>query len=179
MRSHPRRLWLALLLGASVASAGACKGTEFAGGEPIGANEVWPAGLPKPADIAEAQAQRARGVVWTDRQVRQFYLERVATIGEGDRVLQAAGKGMEERALAAYEARRVARLTARAMMQDAAAVEALRARDRDKYGAPEGPSFTYLVERAQAKGLSGDAVYQSIIDSAQRTDAATNSSMGL
>jgi hypothetical protein len=174
MRSYARRLWLALLLGASVVPAVACEGGEQA----ITPGEAWPVGLPKPVDVAEAQAHAAKGAVWTDRQVRQFYLERVAAIAGADQALQAAGSSLEARARAAYEARHTARMIARAMMQDAAAVEALRARDREKYGTPDGPSYTYLVERAQQKGLTGDAVYQSIIDSAQRTDAATNRSMG-
>lgn len=174
MRSLARRLGLVLLLGSCAPTAFACEATEPA----IVVGEPWPAGLPRPADVAEAQAQRAAGTVWTDRQVRQFYLERVAAIGPADAALLAAGKGAEERARAAYTARHDARMTARAMMRDADMVEQLRARDREKYGTPDGPTFEFLLEKAGAKGLVGDDAYQSIVDSAQRTDVATNRSMG-
>lgn len=165
---------MALLLGASVASLPACEATEQA----IAPNEPWPAGLPRPADVAQAQAQRAAGAVWSDRQIRQFYLERVSMIGAADQALREAGESAEARARAAYDARYVARMTARAMMQDAAALEALQLRDREKYGSPDGPSFEYLLERGRQKGLAGDELYESIVASAQRTDAATNRSVG-
>ncbi len=139
----------------------------------------WPADLPQPTDVAEATRLRERGVVWDDRQVRQFYLQRVAEIGPADLALQGQGISLEQRAHAAYTARHNARLTARAMMRDQTSVEQLQARDREKYGAPDGPSFEYLLERATSKGLTGDSRYQSIIDSAQQTDAATNRSLGL
>jgi hypothetical protein len=174
MRLPMRRWWLVLCLGAAAPTMVGCEASEPA----VAPTDPWPEGLAKPADAAEAEALRARGTVWTDRQVRQLYLERVAAIGPRDASLQAEGQSVEARARAAYQARHDARITARAMMQDPAAVEALRARDREKYGAPDGPSFEYLVERAGQKGLTGDAVYQSIIDSAQQTDAATNRSMG-
>lgn len=172
---HLGRLGLALLLAGSATLPSACEGSELAA-TPA---EPWPAGLPRPPSAAEAIALKATGVAWTDRQVRQFYLDQVAAIAGADAELQRAGKSVEARARAAFTARHDARMTARAMMQDAAAVEALRARDLEKYGSPDGPTYDSLVERAQQKGLTGDAIFQSIIDSAQRTDAATNRSMGL
>ena len=174
-----RSWWLALMLGLAagpgVTMFAGCEATEPA----VAPSDPWPAGLAKPADAAEASSLRASGTAWTDRQVRQLYLERVAEIGPRDRALQAEDMPLEQRARAAFQARHDARITARAMMQDAAEVEALRARDREKYGSPDGPTFEYLVERAQKKGLTGDAIYQSIVDSAQQTDAATNRSLGL
>jgi hypothetical protein len=175
MRLLARRWWLALSLVASGPAWLGCEATEPA----VTPTDPWPAGLAKPADAAEATALRARGTVWTDRQVRQLYLERVAEIGPRDEQQRAAGESIEARARAAYQARHDARITARAMMQDEAAVEALRARDREKYGTPDGPTFEYLRDRAAQKGLEGDAIFQSIIDSAQQTDAATNRSLGL
>lgn len=177
MRVLARRWWLTLTLGlvVGVPASFACEATEPA----VAPSDPWPAGLAKPANAAEATALRARGTVWTDRQVRQLYLERVADIGPRDEQRRAAGESIEARARAAYQARHDARITARAMMQDDAAVEALRARDRDKYGTPDGPTFEYLRDRAAQKGLEGDAIFQSIIDSAQQTDAATNRSLGL
>lgn len=176
------RWWLALCLGSTLAVPvlavpvlAGCEASEPA----IAPTDPWPAGLARPANAAEASSLRASGAVWTDRQVRQLYLERVAEIGPRDEQSKADGVPLETRARAAYQARHDARMTARAMMQDAAAVEALRARDREKYGTPDGPTFEYLQERAGQKGLTGDAVFQSIIDSAQQTDAATNRSLGL
>ncbi len=170
-----RTAWLALalLVGVAGPASGGCEAPVSDVGDP------WPAGLAKPADVAEATALRASGVVWTDRQVRQFYLERVATVGGRDQQLRTEGQSSEARARAAYQARHDARMTARAMMQDQEAVKGLEARDRVKYSNPDGPTFEYLVERARAKGLAGDAIFESIIESAQQTDAATNRSLGL
>ncbi len=151
-----------------------CEATEAA----VAPGDPWPSGLARPADASEAATLRASGVAWTDRQVRQLYLERVAEIGPTDQRLRSEGQSASARARAAFQARHDARVTARAMMQDSAAIDALRARDLEKYGTPDGPSLEYLVERARAKGLEGDAVHESIIESAQRTDAATNRSLG-
>jgi len=142
-------------------------------------DEPWPSGLAKPADVAEASALRASGMVWTDRQVRQFYLERVALIAGQDQQARTEGESAEARARAAYQLRHDARMTARAMMADQEAVKGLEARDRVKYSNPDGPTFEYLVERARAKGLEGDAVFESIVASAQQTNEATNQSLGL
>lgn len=174
-RLRVRWLALALSLGAAWPVSGGCEAREA----PILPGEAWPQGLARPADVAEAQALRGRGVVWTDRQVRQLYLERVATIGERDRELRAQGQAAEQRARAAFQARHDARMTARAMMQDQAAVAELQARDVARYGGPDGPTFEQLVERAREQGRAGDEVFESIVESAQRTDAATNRSLGL
>lgn len=179
---HARRLrgsWLALALTLGTGVAGPVSGGCEAHEAPVHAGDPWPEGLAKPADVAEASALRASGVAWTDRQVRQLYLERVAAIGERDALLRAQGQSAEARAQAAYQARHDARMTARAMMHERTAVEVLEARDRLKYGTPDGPTFEYLVERAREKGREGDAIFESIVESAQRTDAATNRSLGL
>lgn len=169
------RRWLFTALLVFVPAAPAC---ERASPVEVAA-EPWPAGLAKPASVAEAARLKAAGVVWTDRQVRQLYLERAAAIGPMDAASLARGDTAEARARAAFTARHDARMIARAMMQDPAAVAALEDRDRSKYGTPDGPTFEYLVGRAAEKGLTGDAIYASIIESAQRTDAATNSALGL
>ncbi len=170
-----RTAWLALalLVGVAGPASGGCEAPVSDVGDP------WPAALAKPADVAEATALRASGVAWTDRQVRQFYLERVATIAGRDQQLRTEGASAEVRARAAYQARHDARMTARAMMQDQEAVKGLEARDRVKYSNPDGPTFEYLVERARAKGLVDDASFESIVESAQQTDEATNRSLGL
>ncbi|MCC6523498.1 MAG: hypothetical protein IT373_12650 [Polyangiaceae bacterium] len=129
-----------------------------------------------PSDAVEA---RAAGRRWDDRAIRELYLCRVRRIGAEDEAHRAAGLDAETRARRAFETRHGARLTARAMMADAAQVAALEARDRAKYGAPDGPSWDWLVERARDRGLSGDAVYLSIVESAQKTNAAVDESLGL
>lgn len=177
MSRRLRVRWLALALGLGLGGPvfGGCEGHAPA----LGVSEGWPPGLAKPADVAEATALRASGVVWTDRQVRQFYLERVATVGGRDQQLRTEGQSAEARARAAYQARHDARMTARAMMQDQEAVKGLEARDRVKYSNPDGPTFEYLVERGREKGREGDALFEGIVESAQRTDEATDRSLGL
>jgi len=173
MRTYGRSWWLIALLALAPVTSACERAT------PVAAAEPWPAGLAKPTSIAEATALRAAGTTWTDRQVRQFYLERVAAIGPADAAAVTRGDPVETRARTAFTARHDARMIARAMMSDPASLAALQARDLDKYGNPDGPTFEYLVDRAGQKGLTGDAVFTSIIDSAQVTDAATNQSMGL
>lgn len=169
-----RRLVLALAL-AAAAPLFACQGDAAIAQQA----EAWPADLAKPTSVDEAQALRAQGVTWSNRQVRQLYLERVATIAGDDATARAAGASAEERARRAFTTRHEARRVARAMMSDADEVRALQARDREKYGSPDGPGFAYLVDKARADGQSGDAVYESIVASAERTDASTNKSLGL
>lgn len=159
----------------------------LAGAAPVGCGgadeaavaQPWPAGLPKPADEAEAERLKQQGTTWTNGQARQLYLERVATIAGEDARWRAEQVPAEERARRAYGVRRAARMTARAMMGDPAEVKLLQERDREKYGDPDGPTLEWLIERARAKGLAGDAVFESIVESAQRTDAGTNRSAGL
>ncbi|WAS92668.1 hypothetical protein [Nannocystis punicea] len=140
--------------------------------------EAWPEGLPRPQDAAEAERLEQAGTRWTNHQARQLYLERVAAIGGEVERWKAEQIPVEEQARRAYQLRHDARMTARAMMSDATELGALQERDRAKYGNPDGPTFEWLIERARAKGLEGDAAYQSIVESAQKTDAAVNKGMG-
>lgn len=149
------------------------------GGDEAVVAQPWPAGLAKPTDVAEALRLKQQGISWTNGQVRQLYLERVATIAGEDATWRADGVAAAERARRAFTIRRDARLTARAMMGDPAEVKLLQERDREKYGDPDGPTLEWLVERARAKGLAGDAVYESIVESAQKTDAGANRGAGL
>lgn len=140
--------------------------------------EAWPEGLPRPGDRAEAERFKQAGTRWTNRQARQVYLERVATIAGEDAKWRAEGLPAAERAQRAFAIRHEARMTARAMMSDPVELAALQERDRAKYGDPDGPTFEWLVERARAKGLEGDAIHESIVESAQRTDQAVNQGLG-
>ena len=132
-----------------------------------------------PASVAEATAQRAAGVVWTNREIRAQYICAAVGIGALDALAASEGRSWEQRAHLAFEARHQARMTARAMMVDPSEVAALEARDQEKYGNPDGPTFAWLEGRALDKGLQGDAIYQSIVEGAQRTDEATNRLFGL
>lgn len=141
--------------------------------------EAWPEGLPRPQDAAEAERLEQAGTRWTNQQARQLYLERVASIAGELENWRAAQMPVEEQARRAFESRHAARMTARAMMADPAEVAALQERDRAKYGDPDGPTFEWLLARAHAKGLAGEAAYLSIIESAQRTDSGVNRGLGL
>ena len=178
MRWRPiaRRVALTLCLAATSSGCTSGAGEGEVAGAPAAA---WPAGLARPADAAEAERLKTSGTRWTNQQSRQLYLERVAEIAGADAKARADGVTAEERARRAFATRHAARMTARAMMSDPSEVAALQERDRAKYGDPDGPTFEQLVEKARAKGLEGDALYESIVESAQRTDAGTNRGMGL
>ncbi len=132
-----------------------------------------------PQSVADVTAGRAAGAHWTDREIRQMYVCAAASIGEANTAWVAEGIGAEERAQRAFDARHSARLVARAMMEDAGEVAALQARDQEKYGNPDGPTFAWLVAQNEAAGLTGDAVYEAIVESSQRTDPATNRLLGI
>lgn len=132
-----------------------------------------------PTSEEGASEQKKNGKVFSNREIRARYLCDVAQIGPNDQTLKAQGKSVEERARIAYETRKNARKTARAMMQDAAEVETLKKRDQEKYGNPDGPTFEWLVEKAKAKNLTGDAIFEEIIQSAQRTNTDVNKALGL
>ena len=65
------------------------------------------------------------------------------------------------------------------MMASQDEVVLLQKRDQEKYGHPDGPTFDELVEGAKKKGVTGDAIYERIIESAQRTDPVTNAAFGI
>jgi phosphoribosylanthranilate isomerase len=132
-----------------------------------------------PASEGAATAQKQAGKVFSNKDIRVRYLCDVAQIAAQDAEQKAQNVSLEARALKAFEIRHNARKTARAMMQNAAEVTMLKARDQEKYGNPDGPTFEWLVEKAKGKGLSGDAIYQEIIESAQRTNVDVNKALGL
>jgi hypothetical protein len=132
-----------------------------------------------PTTPGEALEMRRAGREWSNCEIRVYYNQLVATIPARVASLQEEGASMERRARSAFTVRHNARVTTRAMMSRQEEVEELRARDMQKYGHPDGPTFEQLVEKGRAKGLPPDAVYQDIIDSAQRTDAAVNRECGI
>ncbi len=132
-----------------------------------------------PKTPAEAVALKEAGSRWTNCEVRVYYNELVNGIAEVDAAMKQQGRSAEERAHAAFDIRHNARVTARAMMENEAEVALLRARDQEKYGNPDGPTFAYLVEKNRAGGAEGDAVYTAIIESSQRTDEKVNEECGI
>lgn len=114
----------------------------------------------------------------TNAEIRQWYLERVATIPDLNQEWIEQGLSARERAEAAWRIRHEARLQARSMMTNPAEVELLRARDMAKYGSLDGPTFDFLVERLREAGLAGNEVYEAIIDHSYQTDAELNQKLG-
>lgn len=137
------------------------------------------AAKPKPKTAAEAEALKTKGTSWSNEEVRLYYNELVAAIGPANEGWKKEGLSVEERARRAYTMRHDARITTRAMMASRDEVEQLQKRDLDKYGSPDGPTFEWLVKSNEKKGAEGDALYEKIIESAQRTDPRTNAALGI
>lgn len=114
----------------------------------------------------------------TNAEVRQWYLNRIAPILKLNEQWIQQGVAAPARAEAAWRIRHAARIEARALMADTTEVELLRARDRAKYGNPDGPTFEYLVEQGREAGLAGDALYEAIIAGSYRTNEGVNKKFG-
>jgi hypothetical protein len=110
----------------------------------------------------------------TNKEIRQWYIDQVSTIPHLDQQWLQQGIAIEERAIRAWQIRHDARIRAREMMEVPEEVELLRQRDIKFYGNPDGPSFEYLVRQAVARGLQGEKIYQSIINSSSLTDLQVN-----
>lgn len=136
-------------------------------------------GKPLPTSSAEAVSLKATGNAWTNAEVRAHYLVLVAAIGPANEAWKREGLGAEERARRAYQVRHDARITCRAMMTDPHQITVLEQRDQEKYGHPDGPRFDELVALERSHGLTGDAVFEAIVASAQRTNSAVNEMVGL
>lgn len=132
-----------------------------------------------PTDATDAARRREAGQTWSDGEVRAVYVCRVRGIAGADVAWRAEGLDAESRARRAFAIRHGARLTGRAMMSSRAEVAALEARDRLTYGDRDGPSWAWLVERGRAKGLAGDALYDSIRQGAAETNDTMDAHFGL
>lgn len=125
-------------------------------------------------DTKQISASAAATTPVTNAEIRQWYNDQVAKIPEeNDKWIQ-QGLSTERRARNAYEIRHHARLEARRFMRDKKEVALLQARDQEKYGNPDGPTFAQLVESSRKKGLSDEAAHQEIIGSANRTNEEYN-----
>ena len=168
MTLRPRAGWIfALGLAHSVGCAKPSPPSELAQGKPL------------PESSAQALGLKAGGTSWTNAEIRAHYLVLVAAIGPANAQWKLQGIEAEARAHRAFAIRHDARLTARAMMGDPRDVAALERRDQAKYGHTDGPREDELVAQETAKGLRGDAVFEAIVESAQRTNSAVNEWVGL
>lgn len=156
---HTILLTMALLFGA-------------VGGIPVST----PAQAGEPAVVQDGSAARQ---AMTNPQIRQWYNDQVSVIPALDAQWIAQGLSAEDRARKAHDIRHAARLKAREFMQNKQEVADLQERDLAKYGNPDGPTFDFLVEKNRAQGMTGDAAYQAIIGSANRTDPAYNQRNGV
>ena len=64
-------------------------------------------------------------------------------------------------------------------MKNREAVARLKARDRQKYGNEDGPSFDQLVEGAQSLGSTQSEAWAMILAKAQKTNEEMNELCGL
>ncbi len=115
----------------------------------------------------------------TNEDIRQWYNDQVSVIPALNEQWRQDGLSAEERARRAHDIRHAARLKARDFMPNKQDVADLQARDQEKYGNPNGPTFSQLVQANRDKGLTGDAVYNEIITSASRTNKDYNNRYGV
>lgn len=107
----------------------------------------------------------------TNAEIRAWYQNQVSNIDDLNRAWIAVGLGARERAHRAWEIRHEARVQARSMMEDAAEVEQLRARDKALYGNPDGPTFANLVKAHRRSGATLRDAYERILRGAQHTNS--------
>lgn len=117
---------------------------------------------------------KAAGNAVDNEDVREWYNHQVAPISSLNQQWMRQGDSLVDRSKKAYEIRHKARVKARAMMSNKRQVAQLQARDEDKYGHPDGPSYDQLLEEGIASGLTEEESRQKIIDSSDVTDHDTN-----
>ncbi|BDS13639.1 hypothetical protein [Aureispira anguillae] len=106
--------------------------------------------------------------------IRTWYNFQVIAIDQMNEYWIHQGLDLETRAQKAFLLRHNARKYARFMMKDKTEVASLEQRDFNKYGNPDGPSFEYLLEKNQTKGLTISESYEQIIKSASQTNRRQN-----
>lgn len=121
---------------------------------------------------AQSTSVRLVTIPESDCDIRRWYNYQVVALPVINQRWIETGSSLEERARRAYDIRHRARINARYMMVDGA--EALRKRDMAKYGNPDGPTFTYLIDKSLAKGMTRQQAWQAIIETSSRTDNSYN-----
>lgn len=115
----------------------------------------------------------------SNAEIRRWYVDQVERIKELNEQWIREGLSAEERARRAQKMRHDIRLRAQGMMQNPDEVEALRRRDIKEYGNPDGPTFEQLMQEAKDEGLSGDAIYEYIIEKSIKTNPDVNKRFGV
>jgi hypothetical protein len=128
--------------------------------------------------VAAASSGTQASIPVGNSEIRQWYNDQVATIATLDQQWQQQGLSVAQRAHRAYDIRHDARLKAREFMRDKSEVALLQARDKEKYGNPDGPTFDWLMEQSRKKGMSDNDAYLAIIGSSERTNAEVNKAFG-
>lgn len=85
------------------------------------------------------------------------------------------GQSLKAAAIRCHDIRHQARLTARETMSQWMSRAAIKLRDFWEYGNEDGPTFNFLMQKANAKGYYGDDAYKYIMSGSARTNAAVNS----
>lgn len=124
--------------------------------------------------VAAASSGTQASIPVGNSEIRQWYNDQVATITTLDQQWQQQGLSAAQRARRAYDIRHNARLKAREYMRDKNEVTLLQARDKEKYGNPDGPTFEWLMEQNRKKGMSENDAYLAIIGSSERTNTEVN-----
>lgn len=148
-------------------------------GERIDPESIPDVDKPLPTSPEEAAILKQGGVEWTNLEARSYYLKEEVRIGQLNEHWIKEGVSLRDRAYRSWEMRKNARVTARAMMPDPEQVEKLRQDDIKLYGTPDGPTWEWSQDYARREGHEGDAVYQFIIDGAQRSRASVNRDLGI
>lgn len=106
--------------------------------------------------------------------IRTWYNFQVLAIPQLNEYWITQEVALKERAYQAYTLRHNARVHARYMMPNKEEVALLQKRDLAKYGNLDGPTFEALLEKNQAKGMTLDQAYESIIQTASQTNNSYN-----
>jgi len=114
----------------------------------------------------------------TNEEIRSWYLAGVSAIHPLNERWVREGASLEERARRSWRFRHDLRAAARELMQDPVEMEALRARDLQLYGNPDGPTFEQLVEEEKARGLTEAQAYERIVQGSQSTNPEVNRKVG-
>lgn len=114
-----------------------------------------------------------------NHEIREWYNQQVAEIPSLNQQWLQAGESAAQRARKAYDIRHNARIKAREMMPNKIEVQLLQARDQEKYGNPNGPTFEYLVQKNRSGGMTEEEAYEAIVDSSKRTNKAYNQKYGV
>lgn len=101
-------------------------------------------------------------------EVRKWYLSQEATIPD----LIDYNQPLKQQAYQAFSLRNKFRTTARELMANRELAESLYITDPNR-------TWEQIIQRQANKGLTGDDIYKSIIQSSQRSRTSVNKSLGL